>query len=238
MKKSIVHTLVALAFLSSGYAAQAAIYDVAADFSATNNPNGAWSYGESSTLTSALTVYPNSGKFDPPTVNIDVWAGENHPYSPNVSYNGTGSVDTSHPTIIWQIGQFSLHPGDSGGGGACEYSHARWTAPGVGSIDIDALFTGIDLGGTTTDVHVLHNGTSLFDGAIDGYNDTSSFSPTGSVSVGIGDTIDFVVGYGSNGTHTSDTTALSATIDFIPEPATLSLLALGSLALVRRKRRA
>ena len=242
MNKFIVCTLVVLAFLSSVYVAQATTYDVAADFSATTNPNGAWSYGESSTLTSALTLYPNSGKFDPPTINIDVWAGENHPYTPNVSHNGTGSVDTSHPTIIWQIGQFSLHPGDNVE--YDEYSHARWTAPSAGSIDIDAMLTGIDFGsgphlGTTTDVHILHyNGiwNILFDGEVDEcYGDTSSFSTT--VSVGMGDIIDFAVGYGSDQNNTCDTTALSATIDFIPEPATLGLLILGGLALLGRDKK-
>ncbi|MBA7481861.1 Tol-Pal system protein TolB [subsurface metagenome] len=96
-----------------------------------------------------------------------------------------------------------------------------FSVPLCETFDIDAMFTGIDHGGTspflgtTTDVHVLHNGISLFDGEVIGYGDTSSFSTT--VSVGMGDIIDFTVGYGSNQTHTCDSTALSATIT--PEPA-------------------
>jgi hypothetical protein len=219
--------IVVLAFLSSMYVAQATTFDVAADFSTTNNPNGVWSYGWSSTLTSSFNRYPNHGKFDP--YPIDVWAGSNFPYSPNVSHNGTGSVVDSHPTIIWQPGQFSLHPGDNG-----EYSYARWTAPEAGIFDIVAMFTGIDKFGTTTDVHVLHNGTSLPDGvgSVNGFGDTWSFSTT--VSVVKDDTIDFAVGYGTNQHHTYDTTALSATIT--PEPGTVLLLGLGGVALRKRRK--
>ncbi len=206
--------------------ASATTFDVAADFSATNNPNGVWSYGWSSTLTSDFNLYPNHGKMSE-TIDIDVWAGSNFPGPPNVAHNGTGSVNNDHPTITWQPGQFSLHPGDSG-----EYSHARWTAPYAGTFDIASTFTGIDhYLGTTTDVHVLHNGISLFDGSVNGWCDTSSFSTT--VSVGMGDIIDFAVGYGINPNNTCDTTALSATI--VPEPATIVLLTLGGIIL-RRKR--
>ncbi|MCJ7693535.1 MAG: FG-GAP repeat protein, partial [Sedimentisphaerales bacterium] len=209
MKKKTM--LLIILILATSAAAQATTFDVAADFSATNNPNGVWSYGWSSTLTSALNLYPDKGKLDP-TINIDVWFdwGVLSSYSPNVAHNPTESINNDHWTITWQPWQFSLHPGDSG-----EYSHARWTAPDAGTIDIASTFTGIDhYFGTTTDVHVLHNGISLFNGMVNGFGNTSSFSTT--VSVCMGDIIDFAVGYGSNQTHTCDTTALAATI--IPEP--------------------
>jgi hypothetical protein len=230
--------IVVLAFLPSGYAAQATIYDVAADFSATNNPNGVWRYGWSSTLTSDLNLYPDPGKFYD---DIDFWVDFGHTDGspPNVAHNGTGITNDTHNTITWLPGQFSLHPGNIG-----EYSHACWTAPYAGTFDIASTFTGIDKGtygnppgywGTTTDVHVLHksgdNSISLFDGAVNGFGNTSSFSTT--VSAGMGDIIDFAVGYGSNQNYTCDTTALSATI--VPEPATICLLGLGGL-LLRRKR--
>jgi hypothetical protein len=213
--------IVVLAFLLSGYVAQAAqTFDVAADFSTTNNPNGAWSYGWSSTLTSALNQYPDHDKMGERAgtpINIDAWSDweQFSSYSPNATHNGTGTINNEHWTITWQPGQFSLHPGDNG-----VYSHARWTAPSAGIVDIAAMFTGIDhYYGTTTDVHILHNGNSLFDGLVNGYGNTSSFSTTTSIDVGLGDTIDFAVGYGSNNNPTCDTTALSATISFIPEPA-------------------
>jgi hypothetical protein len=201
-------------------------FDVAADFSATNNPNGVWSYGWSSTLTSALNLYPDIVNH---SNGLDVWTVLSWG-CPNVSHNGTGSaIDESG--IIWQPGQFSLHPG---GGG--EYSHARWTAPYAGTFDIAAMFTGTDFWrGPTTDVHVLHNDTSLFDGLINGFGNTSSFSMT--VSVGIGDIIDFAVGYGINDNY-NDNTALSATISAIPAPGALMLGGIGAgfVGWLRRRR--
>jgi len=196
MKRGLTVICAAICLAANLCLAAPLTYDVAADFSATNNPNGVWSYGWSSTLTSAFNLYLNHGIFDD-AIPVDVWAGSNFPYSPNVSHNGTENPIT-HPTIIWQPGQFSLHPGDSG-----EYSYARWTAPNAGTFDIDAMFTGIDR--TTTDVHVLHNGISLFDGLVNGLDNTSSFSTT--VRVGRSDIIDFAVGYGVNQSHTSDTTS-------------------------------
>jgi hypothetical protein len=234
MKKTVVFTLFVfgMTICLASNLCFATIWDVAADFSATNNPNGVWSYGWSSELTSALNLYSYPGKFDD-MVPIDVWAASDVPYStPNVSHNGTGSIVTTHPTIKWETGQFALHPGEFG-----EYSHACWTAPYAGTFDIVSTFTGIDIGTTTTDVHVLlihnNNSISLFNEGvnINGYGNTSPFSKT--VSVGMGDIIDFAVGYG-NGNHTRDTTALSATI--IPEPATLLLLTLGGLTVLRKKK--
>jgi hypothetical protein len=57
-----------------------------------------------------------------------------------------------------------------------EYGLVRWTAPADGFLSIATTFTGIDLGtGTTTDVHVLQNGSPLFDGLVNGYLDAASF---------------------------------------------------------------
>jgi hypothetical protein len=54
------------------------------------------------------------------------------------------------------VGQLAFHPGPDG-----EYSIVRWTAPISGPVSLIALFTGLDdVGGTTTDVPVLLNGSS------------------------------------------------------------------------------
>jgi hypothetical protein len=178
----------------------ATTYDVAADFSPTSNPTGAWAYGWSSQLTSALSLYTMSYN----DRGIDIWWRGSQP---NVSHNGTSEEITFNPeSITWQPGQFSLHPGPAG-----EYSHAQWTAPAEGTCNIAAEFTGIDQTGTTTDVHVLHNGVSLFDGSVVGFGDTESFSAA--ISVAAGDTVDFAVGYGTGGWW-DDSTALAAVISF------------------------
>lgn len=199
--------------LLAGNMAQAATYDVAADFSPTNNPTagGAWQYGWSSVPTdkNAFSLYTDNGTGSP--WPVDLWRITDHVHSPSVAHNGTGNIIDDPPGIVWQPGQLSLHPGYSG-----EYSIVRWTAPNTASIDISGVFTGIDWGGhTTTDVHIYHNGASILDGLVNGYLDTSPFSL--SVSVLSGDVIDFAVGYGGNFNYSHDSTALAATIEtFIP----------------------
>jgi len=210
---------------SSLSVAPAAMYDVAADFSATNNPNGPWTYGWSSTLTSALDLY----SYSTDDRSLNVWSDSVSGSPPSVVHNGTTSDITLHPEeITWQAGQFALHPGANG-----EYSHARWTAPYAGTLHIDAMFTA--LAGATTDVHVLHNGGSLFDGLVDSSHN-ASWSST-NISFGMGDTIDFAVGFGTGG-YGYDTTGLSATIYAVPAPAGVLLgwLGLGTAGwFLRRK---
>jgi len=199
---------------SSLHVAAGATWDAATDFSATSNPNGAWSYGWSSDLTSALNLYPDNYK----DIGLDVWADLGHISmgAPSVAHNGTANPITNGPaSITWQPGQLSCHPGRYG-----ENSHVCWTAPCTGTFDVAATFTLIDTSGGATDVHVLHKGTTLFEEFIGGFGSTSSFSMT--VTVGAGDVIDFAVGWGSNYNFFDDSTALSATISQKANPPVAS----------------
>jgi hypothetical protein len=90
-------------------------------------------------------------------------------------------------------GVLDMHPGPNG-----EYSVTQFTAPTAGSLNLKFTFTGIDKGtdispGTTTDVHVLHNLSSIADGSINSYGDAFSQTLT-DITVAAGDTIDFTVG--------------------------------------------
>ena len=60
----------------------------------------------------------------------------------------------------------------------------------------------------TTDVHVLHNGRSLFDGLLNLNGSANEVAFTKTVSVSSGDTIDCVVGSG-NEHYGADTTGLA-----------------------------
>jgi hypothetical protein len=109
----------------------------------------------------------------------------------------------------------------------------RWTAPDDGVFSIAATFTGLDfIGPTTTDVHVLYDGKSVFDGLVEGFGSVSAASFQGSLAVARGDTIDFTVGVGPDGTYDFDNTGLAAAIAPVPEPSTLLLLAVGTLGLM------
>jgi uncharacterized delta-60 repeat protein len=178
--------------------------DAAGDFSTTANPNGVWSYGDLATETSPFVLYPSNGALNVGEP-IEGWftSGDNNP--PYVGIN-TGTTTVNTGTVSIPTGVLDMHPGPNG-----EYSDVRYTAPAAGPLTIAVTFTGIDVDGTTTDVHVLHNGVSLADADINGYGAT--FSKTLAVTaVAAGDTFDFIVGYGTNQTYYSDSTSLSAHI--------------------------
>ncbi|MBN1418058.1 MAG: glycoside hydrolase family 2 [Planctomycetes bacterium] len=158
-------------------------------------------------LDDSRVVLLNSGNWhdhgENALVGLEAWRPADRT-DPCATHNGT-----THPLtglgITWQPGQFALHPGVNG-----EACVARWTAPAAADVQIAATFSSI-AERATTDVHVLHNGESLHDGAINvgGAGASSSFSRR--VTVRAGDTVDFAVGFG-NGNYGADTTALAATI--------------------------
>ena len=75
------------------------------------------------------------------------------------------------------------------------------------------LFEGIDscgaACGTTTDVHVLRNGQRLFNNEVTGFRNQQAFDLT-SEELAMRHTIEFAVGYGTNGNYYDDSTGLRA----------------------------
>jgi hypothetical protein len=176
-------------------------YDAVANFSTTMNPNGVWSYGElpSETAVSAFSVYPTEGALDFGATGWSTGSGS----PPYVGVNNTGSPITGRGVTL-PSGDLAMHPGASG-----EYSDTRFTVPGAGPVSATFTFAGLETG-TSTDVHVLYNGTSMADGTIAGY---STFSNTISIpAAAAGDTLDFVVGYGSDQSYIGDATSLTAQV--------------------------
>ena len=241
--------------------AYASSFDAATDFSLASNPNGVWSYGYS------ISNMPG-GPFTPDTINSNMngnmtfgnsnlssWQGnvvcvicmQSEKY-PLVIKNTANTVQTIGTTVSLLPGELALHPAGPPVSSE-EFAVVRFTAPTTGLFTINSTFGGRDTGstassrGTTTDVHVLLNNVSLFDGEVTGFGATQSFSTTRLLS--FGDTLDFVVGIGDgtpleNGgqpTFFDDTTALSATISTVPEPASLLLLGSGVIGLAWWRRR-
>jgi hypothetical protein len=211
----------------------ASVYDAAADFSIGSNPNGAWSYGWSSTLGSAFVLSSSNTTVAYGLSGLSGWfADQTHTHEPAVVYNGTANPIFQPSDTTIQPGQLALAPGGS------PYSIVRWTAPSAGLFSVTATFSGLSTWPHLADVHILQNGNTIFSSTVGVTPDSSTFS--GLQNLAQGDTIDFAVGWDSDGSANDDTTALSASIQAVPEPTTLGLVgaALGcllSLRILKRK---
>lgn len=206
--------------LTSGFA-QAEFADVAADFSITNgNPNGNWTYGYRNALADPTNAYTTTIA-DPSGIHI--W------YMPGLSGDATPSAfkNTSGNTINGvSAGSFGLHSGPGG-----QFSVAQYTVQDGGSLRVAGEWGTGDIG--ATDLFIQVNGVTLW----------SRLSPNAAeafdlnVATNSGDLIQFVLG--GAGAYQFDSTPLSATIESVPEPATLSLVGISlGIAALRRKRKA
>ena len=209
--------------------AYAITYDPATQFDKANNPSllGPWDYGSETSLGASFTDYTTAFS----SAGIDAWG-----FSvsvPDVVHNPTGSL-ISVGSVNIPAGQVALHPGALG-----EVSIFRFTVPSSGLYDISGSYSGLDSFevGTTTDVHVLKNNVSIFDGVV---NSAFSGGVPGagpsfsllSLSLLSTDTIDFAVGFSGSKSDTSngfDTTGLNVTITTaaVPEPEIYAMMAVG-----------
>ena len=155
-----------------------------------------------------------------PHPELQSWDGPISSFFPVISKN-ISNATVVVGTVTWQPGQMVNHPGPNG-----EYSVLRWTAPQAGEIEVSASFSGAD--STTTDVHVLFNETTMAgcDGNVNGFGAGPTFSQT--LVVEIGDTIDFVVGFGNGiANYSNDSTGVDAHITYVdidpPDPPEIDL---------------
>jgi hypothetical protein len=228
---SLASIVVALGICGSPASSSAVVvgaYDAAADFSTAANPNGVWSYGYSTTLGGTLAFHASTAPV-PAYTAISNWHTDLGYGVPVILRNATASTVTNNTgTIVLAPGQLASHPGTGG-----EFSVVRFTAPFAGFLNVSGSFLGADLVGTTTDVHILLNGNPVFNGDVFGFGAGSGPSFNSNLSLGIGDHLDFVVGWG-NGDFTSDATAVTAIITQVPEPTTAAMLMLGGMLIATR----
>ncbi len=182
--------------------------DVAVDFSLTDNPTGPWSYGYEFEP-GIFSPLPNEQAFGPADLWVTSLTGG---AQPAVGFNPTSQTVTWFQTADVPAGAVVLMPGLEG-----ESAVVRWTSPVKRTIALGGRFVGLSIKPpTTVDVHVLHGAGSLFDGEInlgDASGGDAAFGLTEPVDVG--DTVDFVVGWGGAG-GSLDATQLVATVCYLP----------------------
>lgn len=181
-------------------AGSAIVFSVADDFSIASNPNGPWSYGYSNGLGGPLLLFVTSGTSGP----VIGWNENISLGAPGTSHNGSGATVTSG-TVQYGPWQTIFHPGPSGQ--ACVI---RFVAPAEGTYALSASFVGADLWGTTTDVHVLVDGESVFSGGVSGFGPGTGPSFDTSLQLAVGAAVDFAVT--TPNSFFNDSTGIDATL--------------------------
>jgi len=207
-----------------GAAAKAQTYNVE-DFSAVNNPNGVWSYGAIPSLGGPFTLLTQKL---PNYYDLDHWLLYNQaPFYPAVVHNASALPNTSWAINPFPAGAVGIHPSSTGDKGVI-----RFTSPAAAWYDVQGAFDA--LGGATVDVYVYHGVNELVQGLLTG--GSISFATT--IYVGLGETVDFIVGSGPNNNHVYDGTRVQGLLrvrqdlgdPMVPEPGVLALLMSGGIA--------
>lgn len=184
-------------------------YDATRDFSATRNPNGVWRYGWSEGINGRLILYSRSSM---PDINNGLEVGWDDPnnsvgFTPSVAINSGG--DFNDGNVTFSAGALILHPCGVDGQA---YSHVIWKAPRAGVYFLMSNFFA-QQNGINVDVHILINGTSVFDSTITQNSVIRSFSRR--ILLAPGSTIDFTVGPNDDFVRHPGNTGLQAII--LPE---------------------
>lgn len=199
------------------------VFDVADSFSPTMNPSGPWTYGYANALADPLIPYTVSSN----AAGVDYWALGLGPTVPSIVHNPTAAPINYISNVTVQPDQVAMHPGASG-----EYAVLRFTAPVTAAYDLSTQFVdNLDPQGASVDVHVQHNGVSIFSDVVAGGMDAQFLAPA--LALTAGDTLDFRIG--AMGNFLDDSTGIQAVIT-VPEPAAASVLITGGVLIARRRR--
>jgi hypothetical protein len=166
---------------------------------------------------------------------IQEWSPLTSPLSPTVRFNPSSTGIFDGTSVIFDPQTHSLNPGEHG-----EYAIVRFTASGTsGTWAFAGGFWGQNLLNTTSDVHVLKNGSALFNDHVNGFGLSSEKFFNLTVGMNPGDTLDFVVGYDTNGWG-NDNTAVSLrhVLVTVPEPTGVFLLGLTGMFVFTLRQRA
>ncbi|HKQ38528.1 MAG TPA: hypothetical protein VJ063_10655 [Verrucomicrobiae bacterium] len=198
------------------------IYDLSRDFSIRSNPSGAWTYGYTTNLGTALIPFRLAKyNYDQNRVPVEVWA-INSWEVPAVQRNNTSqTVISDGGQGVYPPGTVWFYPGPSTIDGSAAYSEAiakqanfgvlRFTAPKGGTYALATALRSAYTGPISgdTDFHVLLNNRELFGQFLPAqgrtvYNTRLRLLP--------GDTVDFVIGRGRDNSYHGSGLIIDATL--------------------------
>jgi hypothetical protein len=191
------------------------VWELASGFSLHRNPDGPWSLGAKSSFGGDLRTFTNNASVSSQynTNQLVGWspAGRVVPY---VAQNVSESIWAfDGGDSIVGPGEVLVHP-DS------QMSVVRWTAPESGLFEINASFRRFEnRSGFQSGFHVLHNEHELPGsfGVLSGFGGPAALaSYTDQLILNGGDSIEFVVDMGPDGTSAADGTIVGASIARIP----------------------
>ncbi len=197
------------------------VWDAGADFSQAANPGCVWTYGwRPADIAGSMTPYPYCASLG--GLSIQQW------FDPSAD---RGSVSRSYYTdpflsgtgTWWSGSGINVQPGALG-----EMPVIRWTSPINGWVSVTAVFRGMSVHGVGADGHILVNGVPVWDSDIEGFAGAPvtglgrfGSSPVAShshvVEVGPADTIECVLGWGSDLSSTNDSSGLTFRIASVPD---------------------
>jgi len=193
------------------------VFDLSTDFSSASNPAGAWSYGYTATLGGQFNLLTFAKTFGANnSVPISAWQVSdvlgptvNRVMGPGVAVSEGGAFTAPAGTIyVW--------PGNDGAPG--HFGVIRFTVPpGGGGVyrlesTVRPTFDGPVSG--DADFHILKNGRELF-GEFLAPNTGTGWSNT--LALASGDTIDFVVGRGADGSPDHSSLKVRAVITAVTQ---------------------
>jgi len=171
-------------------------YDLARDFSTSNNPSGPWTFGYETAIGSALVPYTFFTHDTAGAATIDYWGKPGGNYSAIEKNNSSATGTSDGGQGVFPPGTVWYYPGFEGN--IDNYGVVRFTVPGGGSYRlVTAVHSYLDGPSSgDTDFHILKNGTPLFEQFLAASSGTSYSNV---VALAAGDKIDFVVGRGADG---------------------------------------
>jgi hypothetical protein len=154
------------------------VWSYAGDFSITQNPNGAWSYGWRAAPDQPMVLYTDNAPDQLYGCDEDMWREDIQDACPCLGHNPhDDQVCVTPPHVAW------LHPGPA------QQSLARWTAPGSMQIELTVYFEMLDIGSDI--IRVYENGSELFTRTLESQGQSAEFATV--LLVEAGDVIDCAV---------------------------------------------